>query len=61
MTKLLALVDGYKTYICAGVLGLATGLHALGYLSQSQLETVTLFASSAGLAALRNAVTKVTP
>lgn len=50
------MLDGKKTYISALVLGLATLVRALNWVTQEQYELILGLSGSAGLAALRAGV-----
>lgn len=50
------MLSGYKTYICAALLVVIAGLHAMGYINQTVFETLIGLVSGGGLAALRAAV-----
>ena len=52
------MLEGKKTYISAAILGLATLVRALGWVSQEQYEIILGLASAPGLAALRAGVDK---
>jgi hypothetical protein len=52
------MLAGKKTYISALILGLATVVRALGWVSQEQYEVILGLVSSLGLAALRAGVAK---
>lgn len=49
---------GWKTYICAGVLALATFAKAVGWIDSSVYELIIGIVSAGGLAALRAGVAK---
>lgn len=49
---------GSKTYIIAGVIGIATAARYLGYLSESTYQLVLGLLGAGGLAALRAGVAK---
>ena len=50
--------DGYKTYLCALGIGLATAAKTLGYLDEETYQTVVGMLGAGGLAALRAGVGK---
>ena len=52
------MLDGKKTYISALILGLATLVRALNWVTQEQYELILGLTGSAGLAALRAGVGK---
>jgi hypothetical protein len=52
------MLEGKKTYITAAVLGLATFAQSLGWIDQSQYNTILGLAGALGLAALRAGVSK---
>ena len=54
----ITMLDGKKTYISALVLGLATLVRALNWVTQEQYELILGLTGSAGLAALRAGVAK---
>jgi hypothetical protein len=47
--------EGYRTYICAALMVVAAGLHALGYFDDALYQTFIGLFGGAGLAALRAA------
>ena len=46
-------LQGYRTYIFAGLLGLATVAHALGWVDDSVYQTLVGLFGAGGLAGLR--------
>ena len=50
------MLDGYKTYIAAAVIGLLTALNYLGILDDENYKTLVGLVGSLGLAALRAGV-----
>jgi len=50
------MLTGYRTYISAGVIALATFAHAMGWINDSIFQTIAAAAGATGLAALRAAV-----
>jgi hypothetical protein len=57
LTKLLALVNGYKTYLVAGLTGLVAALEVLGGHDQ-QIALLTAVAAAFGVT-IRHAVAKL--
>jgi len=52
------MLEGKKTYIVALILGLATFIRAMNWITQEQYEVILGVASASGLAALRAGVAK---
>lgn len=52
----MSFLKGYRTYICAFLIGLATVAHVLGYLDATSYNTLIGLLGAGGLAALRAAV-----
>ena len=52
------MLKGYKTYICAGLIGLASAAYFLGYLDAAQYTAALGLLGGGGLAALRAGVDK---
>lgn len=48
-------LQGYRTYIIAGLIGVATVLHQLGYIDSQTYQTVLGVLGAGGLATLRAA------
>lgn len=48
-------LSGYKTYLCAVGIGVATAAKALGYLDEATYQAIVGFLGAGGLAALRAA------
>lgn len=51
-------MNGYKTYIVAGLIGLATVAHTLGWIDDTVYQVILGLLGAGGLAALRAGVTK---
>ena len=49
-------MNGYRTYICAAALAVATFAKAMGWIDESQYTVIAGLIASGGLAALRAAV-----
>lgn len=47
-------INGYKTYLCAVLLGLATVARALGYIDDATYATLAGLLGAGGLASLRH-------
>jgi hypothetical protein len=58
MDKLIALLDGNKTYICAALLIVASVLHGLGYLDDETFLTVGGLLLGGGIGSARHAIAK---
>ncbi len=54
-------MNGKKTYICAGLLALATFAQALGWIDSTLYQATLGLLGAGGLAALRAGVTKSGP
>jgi hypothetical protein len=54
-------MNGKKTYIVAGLIGLAAGARALGWLDDGIYQMILGLLGAGGLAALRDGVTKSGP
>lgn len=52
---------GYKTYICAAILGVAIFAKAVGWIDEATYQVIFGLAGAGGLAALRAGVTKSGP
>lgn len=52
------MLEGWKTYITAGLMALAAFVRGMGWLDQQQYELVLGLLGSLGLAALRAGVSK---
>lgn len=52
-------LTGYRTYICAFILVLFAGLHALGFVSDVVYQFAEMVFGAAGLAALRAAQARI--
>lgn len=52
------MLKNYRTYLCAAGIGIATALHALGFLNDSLFQTISALCAAGGLAGLRSAVSK---
>lgn len=50
------MLTGYKTYICAALMVILAGLHALNYINDSVYQTLVGLVGAGGLAGLRAAV-----
>jgi hypothetical protein len=50
--------SGWKTYICAGVIAIATFAYAMKWIDQTVYNTILGLFGAGGLAALRSAVNK---
>ena len=50
--------DGYKTYLCALGIGLATAAKVLGWIDEATYQTIVALLGAGGLAALRAGVSK---
>lgn len=48
-------LQGYRTYIIAALIGLATALHQLGYVDSTTYQTLLGVLGAGGLATLRAA------
>lgn len=55
------MLPGYKTYLAAFCLCVATGAKALGWIDESQYQTIMAILGALGLAFLRAGVTKSGP
>lgn len=53
-------LDGYGTFIGAGIIGIATALQALGILDQQQYETILGIAGAFTAVRLRSAIGRPT-
>lgn len=51
------MLQGYKTYICAALIGLSAAVHFLGYIDDATYQTLVGILAGGGLAALRSGVT----
>ena len=51
-------MSGWKTYVCAAIIGIAAAAKALGWIDSGIYEMIVGFAGSLGLAALRAGVAK---
>lgn len=54
-------MNGWKTYLCAVCLGLATAAQSLNWITPEQYQVIMGILASLGLAALRAGVTKNGP
>ncbi len=54
-------MGGYKTYICAAVIALASAAQFLGYIDADTFKVIFGIASGGGLASLRAGVSKSGP
>lgn len=54
-------INGYKTYICAALLALTTFARSVGWIDDSQFQTVMSILGALGLASLRHGVQKSGP
>jgi methyl coenzyme M reductase alpha subunit len=54
----MAYLSGWKTYICAGVIAIATFAYAMKWIDLVTYNTILGFFGAGGLAALRSAVNK---
>ena len=57
-TKGGTMFDGYKTYLCALGIGLATAAKVLGWIDEATYQTIVALLGAGGLAALRAGVNK---
>lgn len=49
-------LQGYRTYITAGLLVVATGLHSLGWIDDETYKNICVVLGAGGIAFLRAAV-----
>ncbi len=56
LTKVLTIVDGKKTYLCAAIIGIAAVARYLGYVSDGTYELIVGLFGAGGAMALRQAV-----
>lgn len=59
LSNLLNKLDGYKTYIGAGVIFVAGGLKALGVLNESEFELIMSVGTSITVVGIRASVKKL--
>lgn len=54
------MLKGYKTYIMAGIMGVTTAVHHLGYIDGAMYSSILGLTGAGGLAALRDGMPKPT-